>query len=155
MLTMKQFDKELHRLTTTGTYIKALRPVNQWTIALLNFLTGTGITYKICVERIGLTEILKLNDNYLKFLISMPHQSFEGQECDQFAWLIGLDPTKDEDCITPDEASAYLLEKKFPDTKVTNTRDSDGNHITKMKTGKDEINLLFPKEMFKNRTWKP
>ena len=152
MLTNEEFGEKAHQLIKTSTFTKT-NPTSPWAKSLLMFFNGTGITWERCTERVGPAEILKLDDDYLKYLLIMPHQSFEGQECDQFIWMIGTNPNRDEDCITPDEASAYLLQKAIPGLKVTDTTDEHGNKTTRLQLGDKDLQVKFPKEMFDHKTW--
>ena len=69
-----------------------------------DYSKGTDVSWELCTEKIGPAELLKLDDDYLKHLLIMPNGSYEGQDCDQFMWLRGSNPNKDEDCITPDQS---------------------------------------------------
>jgi len=149
-ITEKELDREVLRLTTTGTYTKA-QPRNPWTNALLIFLEGTGIEWELCIENIGPIEIVKIHDDKIKFLLSMPNGSYQGQEKPQFLWMTGPDPDKEEDVISPDDASSYLMMKKFPDIEITNSKDAFGREITDMKRKEGEnIKIIFPNRNFRN-----
>ncbi len=78
-----------------------------WTQLLLHFFEGTHINWKTCkTEKI---EILKLDDVFLKYLISIPNGTYQGQDTDQFVWMCGTDPNNDDDCVFPDDASIHLV----------------------------------------------
>ena len=116
MLTNEQFGHKAHQLITTANFAKR-QPTHQWAKSLaLTFLQD--INYEICEQTIGQAEILRLDDKYIKYLLCMPYQSYEGQDRDQFMWLIGTDPNNDDDGITPDDANIYFIEKKFPGLRI-------------------------------------
>ena len=146
-ITEKELDREVLRLTTTGTYTKA-QPKNPWTISLLMFLEGSS--WELCTETIGPIEIIKIHDEKLKFLLSLPEGSYHGQERAQFLWMTGPDPDKEDDTISPDDASAYLLMKKFPGSKITNSKDAFGREITDIEKDGENIRITTPNRTFGN-----
>jgi hypothetical protein len=143
-ITEKELDREVLRLTTTGTYTK-MQPRDPWTRSLLMFFDGTGIEWELCTETAGKAEIIKIYDDYLKFLLSIPHGTYQGQETAQFLWMVGPDPDKEGDTISPDDASSYLIRKRFPGTKITHSRDNMGREITDIESKGRRIRAVFPK----------
>lgn len=157
MITEHEFGAQVHQLIKNGKFEKMdLSKVDdQWARGIIEqFVEASNIEWSICSEKVGPASIVKLEDDYLKYLLVMTYKSFEGQICDQFYWLIGDNPNIDEHAIHPDMASAYLLNKHHPGINIVDVRHGDGSSVTKltMPDGRRAI-LRLPKEMFDNNTW--
>lgn len=88
----------------------------KWTTGLIKqFLTPAGLDWQISTAGVGLGQVIKIHDEYLKYLLSIPAGSYSGQSGSQFYWLIGTDPNNDADSISPDDASLYLIQKTNPE----------------------------------------
>jgi hypothetical protein len=157
MITEHELGEQAHRLIKNNKFeeIDLQNIEDEWAVKIVGmFIEPHNITWSICAEKIGLTSIVKLEDDYLKHILIMPYKSYEGQKCDQFYWLTGDDPNIDEHGIHPDVASAYLLNKSCPGIKLTDVKHDDGSSVTKMTlpNGKQVI-LRMPKKTFDDDTW--
>lgn len=83
------------------------------------------VPYK-CSSIILGCQVVRLSDQWLKYVVVMPKGAYDGQSKDQFIWYSGSDLANDECAITPDDVSAYLINKLYPDVNVTN----NGNTTT-------------------------
>jgi hypothetical protein len=157
VITEHEFGVQVHQLIKNGKFEKVdLSKVDdQWARVIIEkFIEYSNIEWSICSEKVGPASIIKLEDDYLKYMLVMAYKSFEGQKCDQFYWIIGDDPNNDDHAIHPDMANAYLLNKAHPGTSITDIRHDDGSNTTKMTMpdGRRAI-IKFPKEMFDSNTW--
>jgi len=135
MITEYEFGAQAHQLIKNGKFEKVnLSKVDdQWAQGLIEqFVEQHHIEWSICSEKIGPASIVKLEDDYLKYMLVMTYKSFECQKCDQFCWLIGDDPNIDDHAIHPDMASAYLLNKDHPGINIVDVRRGDGSSVTEM-----------------------
>lgn len=80
-------------------------------------------------------QVIKLHDDWLKYVVVMPDDSYDDQSCEQFIWYIGPEFDEESNAVTPDQASMYLLNKIHPDVKIQNITDNDGNETTIMRMG--------------------
>ena len=157
MITEHDLGEQARQLIKDGAFKKTnLHAIkDKWAVGIIDqFIESHDIEWSICTEKIGPTSIVKLEDDYLKYILIMTHKSYEGQKCDQFYWLTGDGPNIDEHGIHPDMASAYLLNKSCPGVKLTDVKHNDGSSITKMTlpNGKQVI-LRMPKKTFDDDTW--
>jgi len=156
MITERDLGEQAHQLIKDGAFEKTeLHTIeDKWAVGIISqFIESHDIEWSICTEKIGPTSIVKLEDDYLKYILIMTHKSYEGQKCNQFYWLIGDNPNIDGHGIHPDMASAYLLKKLHPNIELTNIRHEDGSATTKMTfpDGKQSV-LRMSKEIFSDDT---
>jgi len=124
MITEHELGEQARQLIKNGTFEKTnLHTIkDEWAVGIISqCIESNNIEWSICTEKIGPTSIVKLEDDYLKYVLIMTHKSYEGQECDQFYWLNGDNPNIDEHGVHPDVASTYLLKKTYPDIELTNS----------------------------------
>ena len=157
MITEHELGEQACQLITNGTFKKTdLHAIkDNWAVGIIDqFIESHGIEWSICTEKIGPISIIKLEDDYLKYVLIMTYKSYEGQRCDEFYWLNGDDPNIDEHGVHPDEASAYLLKKARPDIEFANVRHKDGSSTTEVTfpDGRQSI-LKMPKKMLSDDTW--
>jgi len=157
MITEHDLGEQARQLIKDGTFEKiSLHTIkDKWMVGIINqFIEAHDIEWSICTEKIGPASIIKLEDDYLKYVLVLTHKSYEDQKCDQFYWLIGDNPSIDEHGIHPDVASTYLLKKSHPDVELTNIRHEDGSSTTKMTlpNGKQSV-LRMSKEMLNDDIW--
>lgn len=85
-----------------------LSDLTNWGKSLvIAFLDRAGITWELGDVRIGGAYCLKLNDPFLQYLDVL-------EDTGQFMWCID----DHHDSIHPDEASAYIMVKSFPDFQI-------------------------------------
>ena len=108
-----EFGEQCKEVIVLGNFRTAtLDDLDPWTRTLAqSYLGGLGIAWQVAELPVGC--ILKIKDAFLKYLIVMPMGSYEGQTRDQFCWLIGTDPNKDQHTISPDDALVYLLRRRL------------------------------------------
>lgn len=129
--------------------------LDTWTAGIVRqFIETANLRWQVASESVGPVRIIKIFDERLKYVISMPFRSYDEQTCSQFYWMIGDDPNDDAHGISPDTASAYLLSKIHPGIKVEDIRGEDGSCLTRMTlpTG-EHIDITFPPGFFSNKTW--
>lgn len=104
--------------------------------------------------------LIKVNDPYIKYVLSLPGKCHDKQVYPQFIFFVGT-PFSDDTAITPDQASAYLMHKGLPaalkpDIKIIMVKDDKGNDqtIIRHKTGGDIVRVVFPKGLFDPENWK-
>ena len=157
MITEHDLGEQARQLIKNGTFEKTdlCAIEDKWVVGIIGqFIESHGIEWSICTEKIGPTSIVKLEDDYLKYILIMTHKSYEGQKCNQFYWLIGDNPNINEHGVHPDVASAYLLKKAHPDIELTNITHEDGSSTTKMilPDGRQSV-LRMSKKMLSDDTW--
>lgn len=157
MITEHDLGEQARQLIKNGTFEKTdlCTIEDKWVVGIIGqFIESHGIEWSICTEKIGPTSIVKLEDDYLKYILIMTHKSYEGQKCNQFYWLIGDNPNINEHGVHPDVASAYLLKKAHPDIELTNITHEDGSSTTKMilPDGRQSV-LRMSKKMLSDDTW--
>lgn len=104
--------------------------------------------------------LIKVNDPYIKYVLSLPGKCYDKQVCPQFIFFVGT-PFSDDTAITPDQASAYLMHKRLPaalkpDIKIIMVKDDKGSDqtIIRHKTDGDIARVVFPKGLTDPENWK-
>lgn len=135
------------QIIQSGEFIDA-KPsdLDPWTAMIVQgFLESSKLKWQLATRLVGPTRVIKIFDDKLKYIISMPSGSYDDQPGDQFYWMIGDDPNNDDHFISPEAASAYLLYKQYPGTKIRDVRKIDGSCWTEMTLPDGSvIELLFP-----------
>lgn len=99
-------------------------------------------------------QVIKLHDDWLKYVVVMPDDSYDDQSCEQFIWYIGPEFDEESNAVTPDQASMYLLNKIHPDVKIQNITDNDGNETTIMRMGDFKTVIKWPTGLTDHETWR-
>lgn len=79
------------------------------------FLTSKGkqiIKYEFSSIILG-CQVIKLYDDWLKYVVILPNGSYDGQSEDQFIWFTDHE-LADENAVMPLDVSMYLIAKEFP-----------------------------------------
>ncbi len=104
--------------------------------------------------------LIKVDDPYIKYVLSLPKKCYEEQICPQFIFFVGSS-LSDDTAITPDQASLYLMHKLMPaelkpDIKIIMVKDEQGNDqtIIRHKTDGDIAKVVFPKGLTDPENWK-
>lgn len=129
--------------------------LDPWTATLAQqFLQTAQLRWQISQYTVGKARIIKICDQRIKYLISLPNGSYQEQKSDQFFWLIGDDPTNADHLIHPDMASAYLLSKAYPGIRIRDIRAEDGSCLTQITLPNGSTaEIHFPAELFKDKTY--
>jgi len=155
-MTNDELSEACRQIIQSNNFVDAkLDDLDSWTAGIIHqFLETAKLRWQVASESVGLVRIIKIFDDRLRYVISMPYKSYDEQTCSQFYWMIGDDPNNDDHSISPDAASAYLLSKIHPGIKVEDIRGEDGSCLTRMTlpTG-EHVDVAFPPEFFSDKTW--
>jgi hypothetical protein len=151
----QELDEKCKEIIKSDDFLTVTRDtLDEWGAKIVGgFLDTVPIPWKVSRKKIGLAYVIKISDEYLKYLLIMPHKSYEGQTCDQFYWMIGTDPNNDDHSISPDTASAYLINKRFPGTRVVDVRGDDGSSVTRITAEGKSVEVRFPPGFLSDKTW--
>ncbi len=58
-------------------------------------------------------QVIKLYDDWLKYVVILPKGSYDGQDRDQFIWFTDCELIE-ENAVIPLDVSMYLIKKNFP-----------------------------------------
>lgn len=131
-----------------------------WTRQLCDvYLYSNGLRYQVSqpfsLDGKESCFIVKVQDNYLKYLLVVPFGAYNGQVCSQFAFYTNS-PFGSDTGITPNQASVYLINKIHPGLKVVHVKDNDGNDttlITDRVTGQ-KAQITYPSKLTVPETWR-
>ena len=129
--------------------------LDAWTVGIVRgFLETANLQWQVAKESVGPVRIIKIFDDKLKYVISMPYKSYDEQTTDQFYWLIGDDPNNDDHGLSPDAASAYLMSKTHPGIRMQDIRKDDGSCLTRMTMPNGEhFDVFFPPGFLSDKAW--
>lgn len=156
MLTMDQLGEEFRKIIHSGEFYKPkLEDLDEWTQRTINtYLVRPGVEWECSRDMVGPARVIKLNDDRLRYLLIMPHKSYDTQKCDQFYWLCGDDPNNDDYAVLPDTAGAYLISKIIPGLQIIDERAEDGSCLSKMKLNGEIIaEVHFPPGFLSDDTY--
>lgn len=130
-----------------------------WTRGICEqYFRSVGIDYAVSepikCETGEYSYLVKVFDDYIKYVLTLPNKCYEEQPCPQFIFYTGT-PLSDDTCITPNQATVYLIQKSNPQMKVTKIVDDKGNDTTiiRNKLTGESATIVFPKELTDPKTW--
>lgn len=130
-----------------------------WTRGICdNYFRSSDIDYQVSepikCETGEYSYLVKVFDDYIKYVLTLPKKCYVEQPCPQFLFYTGS-PLSDDTCITPNQATIYLLQRMRPDIKVVKIVDGQGNDTTiiKNKLTGASATVVFPKELTDPKTW--
>lgn len=155
MVTEHEFSEKCGQIIKSDDFIDSTADnLDQWGSSIVRgFLDRANIPWKVSRQKVGPGYVIKIEDKYLKYLLIMPHKSYEGQVCDQFYWMIGTDPNNDDHSIDPNAASAYLISIEIPGARIVNVRGDDGSSVTRIAIGDKSAELRLPPGFLDDKTW--
>ena len=108
--TVDEFGKTCRKAITKGGFQQgSLDDLDDWTHKLVQHYLN-GMTWSVVKLSIGY--IIKLDDEFLKYLITMPMGTFYGQAGDRHFWLSGTDPNNPTHTVSAVDALIYLVRKR-------------------------------------------
>ena len=108
--TIDEFGETCQKMIIKGGFRQVpLDSLDNWSRALIQSYLN-GITWSVVKLSVGY--IIRLDNNFLRYLITMPMGTFYGQDNEQYLWLSGTDPNDSTHTVSSTDALIYLVRKR-------------------------------------------